>query len=111
MNTKSITLSIGILMASSVFGEGLERNDCKIWNEFVNAQKTGAESLLLDFSFAGYKHGEVGVPEVKHKIFNVCDFGAIATAMNCPFGENLIARLCMSFPCLCPQFISAVQII
>ena len=78
MNTKSITLSIGILMASSVFGEGLERNDCKIWNEFVNAQKTGAESLLLDFSFAGYKHGEVGIPEVKHKIFNVCDFGAIA---------------------------------
>ena len=78
MNTKSITLSIGILMASSVFGEGLERNDCKIWNEFVNAQKTGAESLLLDFSFAGYKHGEVGVPEVKHKIFNVCDFGAVA---------------------------------
>ncbi len=32
----------------------------------------------MDFSFAGYRHAEVGVPTVDHKIFNVCDYGAIA---------------------------------
>lgn len=53
------------------------QTDCTIWNKFVETQKTGKECLLLDFSFAGYKHGEVDIPNVKHKIFNVCDFGAI----------------------------------
>lgn len=51
---------------------------CKIWNEFVEAQKTNKECMLLDFSYAGYRHGEIDIPNVKHKLFNVCDFGAIS---------------------------------
>jgi hypothetical protein len=37
-----------------------------------------SKSVLPDFSYAGYKIGEVGIPNVKHKVFKVTDFGAIA---------------------------------
>ncbi len=53
------------------------QNTCKIWKDFVEKQSKGGQSLLLDFSYAGYQHGEIGFPKVKYKIFNVCEFGAI----------------------------------
>jgi len=58
---------------SNVITEG---NVSRLWLEFVEAQKTGKETTLLDFSYAGYHHSEVEAPNVRHTIFNVCDFGA-----------------------------------
>ncbi|NDV78781.1 DUF4955 domain-containing protein [Dysgonomonas sp. 511] len=51
-------------------------NVSRLWLEFVEAQRTGSETTLLDFSYAGYHHSEVEVPKAKHTIFNVCDYGA-----------------------------------
>lgn len=53
-------------------------NESVLWQKFVAAQKTGEPTLLLDFSYAGYRHAETGVPMVTHKVFNVVDFGAVA---------------------------------
>ncbi|MCT4589153.1 MAG: DUF4955 domain-containing protein [Carboxylicivirga sp.] len=52
--------------------------ESKLWIEFEAAQKTGKVCELPDFSFAGYHHGEKAIPHVKHKVFNVTDFGAVA---------------------------------
>lgn len=65
------------LYSTSLWASQPAKTDCKIWNDYVEAQQKGKESLLLDFSFAGYHHGEKPVPDVTHKVFNVCDFGAI----------------------------------
>lgn len=46
------------------------------WREFCNGS---ADNVLLDFSYAGYKHGEVAPPDVStlgYKEYNVCDYGA-----------------------------------
>lgn len=77
MNTRLIAFALGGLLASSVSGGNIKDTTCRIWNEFVDAHKNGKESLLLDFSFAGYRHGETGIPDAKHKVFNVCDFGVV----------------------------------
>ncbi len=54
---------------------------------FVSAQKNSAVleeyvknpsvSILPDFSYAGYHHGEKAIPEVKANVFDVTKFGAI----------------------------------
>ncbi len=48
------------------------------WQAFYTHSE---DNILLDFSFAGYKHGEVGPPDVSslgYDTFNVLDYGAIA---------------------------------
>ena len=77
MNKKIFSLSAGLLCFSSFSACSTPKTDCKIWNDFVDAQKTGAPTMLLDFSYAGYHHGEESVPSVNHKVFNVCDYGAV----------------------------------
>lgn len=50
---------------------------CTAWNEFVNKDP---KNVLLDFSYAGYKHGEVAPPDVStlsYKTYNIADYGAI----------------------------------
>ena len=48
-----------------------------IWQDFVDAKKTGKTPILPDFSFAGYHFSEKAIPDVsKRKIFKVTDFGA-----------------------------------
>ena len=55
--------------------EALDANACTAWRNF----KAGtAENVLLDFSYAGYKHGEVAPPDVwglGYKVYNVLDYG------------------------------------
>lgn len=55
--------------------EALDANACEAWRNF----KAGtAENVLLDFSYAGYKHGEVAPPDVwglGYKVYNVLDYG------------------------------------
>ena len=48
----------------------------QLWEEYKKAKKTATEHKLPNFSFAGYKYSEHPIPSVKHKVFNVTDFGA-----------------------------------
>ncbi|GAA4232828.1 hypothetical protein GCM10022291_08420 [Postechiella marina] len=48
-----------------------------VWEDFVEAKKTGATPILPDFSYAGYKYSEEPIPVVGYKIFDVTNFGAI----------------------------------
>lgn len=46
------------------------------WREFCDGS---ADNVLLDFSYAGYKHGEMAPPDVStlgYTTYNVCDYGA-----------------------------------
>lgn len=52
-------------------------SNCKIWNDFVEQND---ENILLDYSYAGYKHGEVAPPDAStlgYKVYNVVDYGAV----------------------------------
>lgn len=52
-------------------------SECKQWNDFVAGN---SENLLLDFSYAGYKHGETAPPDVYslgYKIYDVTAYGAV----------------------------------
>lgn len=55
--------------------EALDANACAAWRNF----KAGtADNVLLDFSYAGYKRGEVAPPDVwglGYKVYNVLDYG------------------------------------
>lgn len=52
-------------------------SDCKQWNDFIAGN---SENLLLDYSYAGYNHGESAPADVYtlgYKIYDVTDYGAI----------------------------------
>lgn len=54
-----------------------DANACKAWLDFKNQT---AQNLLLDFSYAGYKHGEVAPPEVwslGYTVYDVTRYGAV----------------------------------
>lgn len=56
---------------------GFYENACAAWNEFANKQPG---NVLLDFSYAGYKHGEVAPPDVStlnYKVYDITQYGAI----------------------------------
>ncbi|MEC3907057.1 DUF4955 domain-containing protein [Tamlana sp. 2201CG12-4] len=50
-----------------------------IWKRYIGEISNPEIPKLFDYSYAGYKLGEVGIPKAqKHlKVFNVMDFGAI----------------------------------
>lgn len=48
-----------------------------LWTEFISCQTSGNEATLSDYSYAGYKHGELDVPDVAYKVFRMDDFGAV----------------------------------
>lgn len=50
---------------------------CKQWNDFAAGN---SENLLLDFSYAGYNHGESAPPDVYslgYKVYDVTAYGAV----------------------------------
>ncbi len=54
-----------------------ETSDCKAWTDFVAGNEA---NILLDFSYAGYEHGEVTPPDVwtlGYKVYDVTQYGAI----------------------------------
>lgn len=58
-----------LFSASSLFAQ----KEARIFTDY----KTG-KSVLPEFSYVGYHHGEKGLPDIKnYKVFNVTDFGAI----------------------------------
>lgn len=53
--------------------------DTKIWKKYIGEISDINIPMLFDYSYAGYKLGETGIPK-KHKdlkVFNIKDFGAI----------------------------------
>ena len=50
--------------------------ESKLWRQFVEAKRTGAEPTLPDFSFAGYHGGVDAIPDVKGPVFDVTKYGA-----------------------------------
>ena len=48
----------------------------KVWKQYEKAKENGTESILPDYSYAGYNRGESGIPKAKGKVFNVTNFGA-----------------------------------
>lgn len=62
---------IQVQLLTTAFGSG-----CTAWTEFITKD---ANNVLLDFSYAGYKRGEVAPPDVYslgYKVYNVKDYGA-----------------------------------
>ena len=48
----------------------------QVWADYLG---NSGDNVLLDFSFAGYKHGEVAPPDVYtlgYKVYNIADYGA-----------------------------------
>lgn len=59
----------------TLINETLYANACEAWRNF---EAGTAKNVLLDFSYAGYKHGEVAPPDVwglGYKVYNVLDYG------------------------------------
>lgn len=54
-------------------------NEALIWQKYTGAIDNPEIPMLFDYSYAGYKLGEEGIPEKFNqlKVFNVLDYGAI----------------------------------
>ena len=55
----------------------LDDSDCDAWNKFLSDSE---ENVLLDFSYAGYHHGEEAPADVYtlgYKVYDVTDYGAV----------------------------------
>lgn len=48
-----------------------------IWTQFEKDATAGKASVIPDYSYAGYKYGAEGIPDVAWKIFDVTSFGAV----------------------------------
>jgi len=68
---KNILIVLLILFSMNIYSQ-----KSKIWNDFVEKKEKGMETILPDFSYAGYKFSEESIPICDYKIFNVIDFGA-----------------------------------
>lgn len=57
-----------------------DENVCKTWSDFEN---NTTDNILLDYSYAGYKHGEVAPPEKDeliaqgYKIYDISQYGGV----------------------------------
>lgn len=60
--------------------EQSQSNVALIWQKYTGAIDNPEIPKLFDYSYAGYKLGEAGIPETfdQLKVFNVLDYGAIA---------------------------------
>jgi hypothetical protein len=56
------------------------QEEAKIWQKYVGEIITPEIPVLFDYSYAGYKLGQIGIPEKNNhlRVFKVTDFGAIA---------------------------------
>lgn len=58
-----------------------ELNPSLVYEQFAKAQRANGQARpqldLYDFSFAGYHHGEVALPELSGPVLDITDFGAL----------------------------------
>jgi len=70
---------LGILLGSWWISLGwAEGKESSYWKRFQEATDRSLAEVLTDYSYAGYEHGEKGIPDVEGPIFKVTDYGAIA---------------------------------
>lgn len=74
----AIACSLTLSAAAQSSGEISPADATPVFKQYVEAQRTGAEPILADFSYAGYRHGNVAIPDVEGPVFDVTTFGAIA---------------------------------
>jgi hypothetical protein len=73
--TRYTKLFIVCCLFSSITAQG--QKVAPLWEDFVNAKKSGKTPVLPDFSYAGYGFSEIDIPSVSgKKIFKVDDYGA-----------------------------------
>jgi len=65
------------ILATLVAFPGAAMSATPVWEQFVEARKTGAEPVLPDYSWAGYMDSEVPIPDVAGPIFDVTKYGAV----------------------------------
>ena len=53
-----------------------EGNVSSSWQTFKDSRDRSPVGILTDYSYAGYEHGETGIPDVTGPIFKVTDYGA-----------------------------------
>lgn len=71
-------IASAVILAAPISAPAQEKDVyTPVWNQFVEARKTGAEPVLPDFSYAGYHYGEKAIPHVQGPVFDVTKFGAI----------------------------------
>lgn len=66
-------VTVEVKLLTTKYAAGTSR----VWKDYVG---NSADNVLLDFSFAGYKHGEVAPPDVStlgYKEYNIMSYGAI----------------------------------
>lgn len=66
-----------VRMPVTIANLNFDSNYCQAWRKWADGAD---DNVLLDFSYAGYMHGEMAPPAVEtlgYKVFNVCDFGAV----------------------------------
>ena len=64
-----------LAIVSLGWGEGKESAH---WKAFQSATDRSSAEILTDYSYAGYEHGEKGIPDVQGPVFKVTDYGAKA---------------------------------
>lgn len=70
-----IWICLGAGWVSLSWAEGKESST---WRAFQSATDRSQADILTDYSYAGYEHGERGIPDVKGPVFKVTDYGAVA---------------------------------
>ncbi|MFA6831567.1 MAG: DUF4955 domain-containing protein [Bacteroidaceae bacterium] len=74
-----LAVCIALLIGGSMsLQAGEPKNISKLWMQFVQAQKNHTPSILRDFSYAGYHHGEDGIPDVNYPKIDITKYGAVA---------------------------------
>lgn len=69
-----------VTLEAKLLNTTFDADYCNAWKEFVSGSEN---NVLLDFSYAGYMHGEVAPPEIEeliargYKVFDVTHYGAI----------------------------------
>ena len=72
---KSFKLLVFVLLLLNSHSGKSQKSE--LWEDFTQAAANGTESILPDFSFAGYRYSEVAIPTVEHPIFDVTAYGAV----------------------------------
>ncbi len=65
----------GVGWAALSWAEGQESS---FWRAFQSATDRSPAEILTDYSYAGYEHGEKGIPDLRGPVFQVTDYGAVA---------------------------------
>lgn len=68
---------LSVFVCGSASGRAAETPVSAYWRSFAAAKDRAPAGVLTDYSYAGYAHGERGIPAVTGPVFKVTDFGAI----------------------------------